>query len=105
MRRRTTSVYTLSRRSELEDRGRRQRQWAAAGRAKAAKRPTDHDVAQRDFRLNRTEKLAAKVRISERALERLEEVEKPFEGWQLQLKIAEAPASGATLVSPAGTRV
>jgi ATPase subunit of ABC transporter with duplicated ATPase domains len=81
-------------RSDLEDRGRRQRQWAEAGRAKAAKRPADHDKAQRDFRANRTEKQAAKVRISERALERLEQVEKPFEGWELHLEIAAAPRSG-----------
>ena len=80
-----------AKKGDLEERARRQRQWAAAGRAKAKKRPSDHDVAQRDFRLNRTEKLASKVRISERALDRLEEVEKPFESWQLHLEIAAAP--------------
>jgi len=83
-----------TRRAELEERARRQRQWAAAGRAKAKKHPSDHDVAQRDFRVNRTEKLAGKVRISERALERLDEIDKPFEGWQLQLRISSAPRSG-----------
>jgi ATPase subunit of ABC transporter with duplicated ATPase domains len=87
------AVYA-SQRAELEDRGRRQRQWASVGRTKALKRQGDHDKAQRDFQLNRTEKLAAKVRISEKALDRLEAVEKPFEGWELHLEIAAAPRSG-----------
>jgi ATPase subunit of ABC transporter with duplicated ATPase domains len=59
--------------------------------------PKDNDKAQRDFRLNRTEKQAAKVRVTEKALERLDEVDKPWEGWQLQLSIASAPRSGAVV--------
>ncbi|HVB06228.1 MAG TPA: ABC-F family ATP-binding cassette domain-containing protein [Acidimicrobiales bacterium] len=82
------------RRRELEDRARRQRQWAEVGARKAAKKPTDHDKAQRDFRANRTEKQASKVRISERALERLDAVDKPWEGWELRFEIAAAPRGG-----------
>ena len=85
------------RRRSLEDRARAQRQWAAQGVRKAKRDPKDNDKAQRDFRLNRTEKQAAKVRVTEKALERLEEIEKPWEGWQLQLSIATAPRSGAVV--------
>jgi ATPase subunit of ABC transporter with duplicated ATPase domains len=84
-------------RRTLEDRARSQRQWAVQGVRKAKKDPKDNDKAQRDFRLNRTEKQAAKVRVTEKAIERLGEVEKPWEGWQLQLSIASAPRSGAVV--------
>jgi ATPase subunit of ABC transporter with duplicated ATPase domains len=86
-----------TKRGALEDRARAQRQWAVQGVSKAKKNPKDNDKAQRDFRLNRTEKQAAKVRVTEKALDRLEVVDKPWEGWQLQLSIASAPRSGAVV--------
>ena len=86
-----------AKRSTLEDRARSQRQWAVQGVNKAKKNPKDNDKAQRDFRLNRTEKQAAKVRVTEKALDRLDVVDKPWEGWQLQLSIASAPRSGAVV--------
>jgi ATPase subunit of ABC transporter with duplicated ATPase domains len=87
------------RHDELESRGRRQRQWAETGVRRAAKRPSDHDTAQQGFRANRTEKLASKVRISERALDRLDIVEKPFESWRLEFNIASGPRSGDLVFS------
>ncbi|HEY1826120.1 MAG TPA: ABC-F family ATP-binding cassette domain-containing protein [Acidimicrobiales bacterium] len=83
---------------ELSARAQRQRQWAVVGVKNEKKNPRDHDVAQRDFRINRTEKLAAKARQSERALERLEEVDKPFEGWDLHFSIDETKRSGDVVV-------
>ena len=65
------------------------------GARNLTKRPKDNDKAQRDFFLNRTEKQAAKVRITEKALDRLDVVEKPWESWDLRLEIASAPRSGA----------
>jgi ATPase subunit of ABC transporter with duplicated ATPase domains len=62
------------------------------------KSPRDNDKAQRDWRINRTEKQAARVRTSEKALTRLDTVDKPWEGWQLQFEIAEAPRSGDVVV-------
>jgi ATPase subunit of ABC transporter with duplicated ATPase domains len=88
--------FTDQRRA-LEDRARSQRQWAVQGVSKEKKNPKDNDKAQRDFRMNRTEKQAAKVRVTEKALERLDVVDKPWEGWQLQLSIATAPRSGAVV--------
>jgi ATPase subunit of ABC transporter with duplicated ATPase domains len=86
------------RRQQLTARAERQRQWAVVGVKNEKKRMTDHDTAQRDFRINRTEKLASKARQSERALERLEEVEKPFEGWDLRFRIDEAQRAGDVVV-------
>jgi ATPase subunit of ABC transporter with duplicated ATPase domains len=90
---------------DLEDRVRRQRQWSVAGVKRETKRPRDNDKAQRDFRINRTEKQAAKVQISERALQRLDAVEKPWEGWQLHLDIAAAPRSGDVVARLTGAVV
>jgi ATPase subunit of ABC transporter with duplicated ATPase domains len=84
-------------RGALEERARSQRQWAVQGVSREKKNPKDNDKAQRDFRTNRTEKQAAKVRVTEKALERLDVVDKPWEGWQLQLSIATAPRSGAVV--------
>jgi ATPase subunit of ABC transporter with duplicated ATPase domains len=85
----------VDKRRGLEHRAREQRQWAVQGTRKLTKRPKDNDKAQRDFFLNRTEKQAAKVRITEKALDRLEVVDKPWEAWNLRLEIAAAPRSGA----------
>jgi ATPase subunit of ABC transporter with duplicated ATPase domains len=82
------------RRSELEQRAKAQRQWAQSGAKKLTKNAKDNDKAQRDFFLNRTEKQASKVRITEKALERLEVVDKPFEKWELRFSIAAAERSG-----------
>ena len=66
------AVYQGQRRAPAQDRAQRQRQWATRGSAKETAIPRDNDKAQRDFRINRTEKLASKARQTERALERLE---------------------------------
>ncbi len=87
------SLY-VDRRRQLEDRGRAQRQWAVQGARKTKTKPKDNDKAQRGFALNRTEKQASKVRITEKALDRLEAVDKPWEGWDLRFAIAGAPRSG-----------
>ena len=84
---------------ELRSRAQRQRQWSVTGVAKEKKNPRDNDKAQRDFRINRTEKLASKARQTERALNRLTVVEKPFEGWNLRFSIDEADRSGDVVVA------
>ena len=71
-----------------------QRQWAVSGVRAEKKSPSDGDKMQRSFRVNRTERQAAKVRITERALERLEVAEKPWEGWDLHLELAPSSRSG-----------
>jgi len=85
-------------RAELRGRAQRERQWATAGVAREKKHPRDSDKAQRDFRINRTERLAAKARRTERALDSLPVVEKPWEGWDLRFSISEATRSGAMVL-------
>jgi ATPase subunit of ABC transporter with duplicated ATPase domains len=82
------------RRTQLERRAQRQREWATSGVRKETRRASDHDKAQRDFRLNRTEKLASKARQTERALASLDEVDKPFTGWDLRFHIEETRRAG-----------
>jgi ATPase subunit of ABC transporter with duplicated ATPase domains len=84
----------LGERERLTERTRRQRTWSQVGVKKEQRQPRDNDKAQRDFRINATERLASKVRASERALDRLEEVDKPWEGWDLRLAITPAGRSG-----------
>lgn len=88
--------YEASRR-QLRQRAQRERQWATLGVSKEKVNPRDHDTAQRDFRINRTEKQAARARRTERALDALHVVEKPWEGWNLQFSIDQAPRSGAVV--------
>jgi ATPase subunit of ABC transporter with duplicated ATPase domains len=94
-----------STRRDLEDRVRRQRQWSDTGVRKLARKPKDNDKAQRGFSVNRTEKQAAKVRASEKALDRLAVVDKPWEGWELRLEIAAAPRGGAVTARLTGAEV
>jgi ATPase subunit of ABC transporter with duplicated ATPase domains len=96
-RRQSEEAYELYRstRSGLQERANRQRQWATSGVARESRSPRDNDKAQRDFRINRTEKLASKARQTERALASLDEVAKPWEGWDLRFSIEETERAGA----------
>jgi ATPase subunit of ABC transporter with duplicated ATPase domains len=87
------AVYETQR-AELRRRAQRERQWATSGVSRERNNPRDNDKTQRDFRINRTERLAARARRTERALDALEVVEKPWEGWELRFSIHEAKRSG-----------
>ncbi|MGD0748475.1 MAG: ABC-F family ATP-binding cassette domain-containing protein [Acidimicrobiales bacterium] len=91
------AVYETQR-ADLRKRAQRERQWATSGVGRERKHPRDNDKAQRDFRINRTERLASRARRTERALESLEVVEKPWEGWDLRFTISEATRSGEVVV-------
>ena len=74
---------------------------SAGGRAAAwpgRRSARDNDKAQRDFRVNRTEALAGRARRTERALDTLDVVEKPWEAWDLRFSISEAARSGDVVV-------
>jgi len=93
-------------RGELVDRSQRQRQWSVQGKAKLAK-SGENDKHVREFRRNSSEHVAAKAKITDRALARLEAnaVDKPWEGWDLRMEIATAPRSGAVVARLAGAVV
>jgi len=87
--------YSETRR-DLVERVRTQRQWSSVGVRKERKAPRDNDKAQRKFRINNTESLASKVRISEKRLSRLEAdaIDKPWEPWTLRMSFGGGGRSG-----------
>jgi ATPase subunit of ABC transporter with duplicated ATPase domains len=91
------AVYE-SQRSDLRRRAQRERQWATTGVAREKKHPRDNDTSQRRYRMERTETLAGRARRTERALEALQAVEKPWEGWDLRFNISETARSGDVVV-------
>ena len=106
-RRHASEAYDLyeRRKTQLEGRAERQRNWATSGVRKESRHPRDNDKAQRDFRINRTEKLAAKARQTDRAREALEVVDKPWEGWDLRFSIEEAARAGSVVARLSGAVV
>jgi ATPase subunit of ABC transporter with duplicated ATPase domains len=85
-------VY-VERRDALRERARVQRQWATRGVA-TAKKSDEPDKFIRNWAISGSEKLAAKAKTTDRALARLEQVDKPFEGWDLRLTFAAAGRAG-----------
>ena len=87
-------TYTTER-DRLTDRARRQRQWSETGVRKAKASIKDEpDKNVRRAKTERSEKQAAKVKSTERALERLDEVDKPWRRWELQLRFGGGERSG-----------
>ncbi len=80
-------------RDRLADRARRQRQWSETG-VRNAKTSDEPDKNVRRARTQRSEKQASKVRATEKALERLDEVDKPWRRWELQLRFGGGERSG-----------
>ena len=89
----------VAERDRLTDRAGRQRQWSETGvrRAKASA-GDDPDKIGRAKQAERSEKQAEKVRASEKAIERLETVEKPWRRWELQLRFGGGERSGDVTV-------
>jgi ATPase subunit of ABC transporter with duplicated ATPase domains len=83
-----------TKKSELTTRAQREREWATQGVAAAKRKQPDKDVFGRKYSQEHTEQLAARASRTERAISRLEVVEKPWEGWDLRLEIAAAPRAG-----------
>ncbi len=80
-------------RDRLTDRARRQRQWSETG-VRNAKTSDEPDKNVRRARTQRSEKQASKVRATEKALARLDEVDKPWRRWELQLRFGGGERSG-----------
>ncbi len=86
-------------RGRLEDRAKRQRQWSETGvRRQKAAAGSDPDKIGRAKRTERSEKQASKVRATEKAIERLDEVDKPWRRWELQLRFGGGERSGDVTV-------
>ncbi len=83
--------------SSLQGRAQREREWATQGLSKAKKNPADNDKNIKNFKINQTEQLAGKAARTERAMERLDVVDEPREAWQLRLLFGEAARSGSVV--------
>jgi ATPase subunit of ABC transporter with duplicated ATPase domains len=83
----------VARRDNLVERVRTQRQWANQG-VRAVKRSGETDKHIRHRNVQSSQHVAAKARITDKALARLTPVDKPWEGWDLRLTIADAGRSG-----------
>src|SRR3954447_10161500 len=89
----------VSERDRLTDRARTQRQWSETGVRKAKASQNDEpDKNVRRAKTERSEKQAGKVRATERAIERLDAVDKPWRRWELQLRFGGGERSGDVTV-------
>jgi ATPase subunit of ABC transporter with duplicated ATPase domains len=86
-------------RAALTDRMRTQSSWADTGVRQARAKAPDKDKHRLSAQVNRTEKLASKIKITERMLDRLEVVDEPRKEWELRMTIAAAPRSGTVAAS------
>jgi ATPase subunit of ABC transporter with duplicated ATPase domains len=84
----------IAERDRLRSQARRERQWSAAGVRRAATRPRDNDKSIRSGRIEAAENRAGQATRALARLNRLETVDKPWEGWELRLRLADAQRSG-----------
>jgi ATPase subunit of ABC transporter with duplicated ATPase domains len=88
----------VDQRDNLKQRAQRESEWSHQG-VKKSKQGSERDKYIRQFNRASSERLAAKAKRTERAMERLETVEKPWEGWELRLEFTEAPRGGAVVAN------
>lgn len=88
----------IDERDRLRTSVQRQREWADRGASRARKNPADGDKFRRAFQLDQTEQLAGRAGATSRALDRLDVVEKPWEGWNLRFTVEQAPRSAHRVV-------
>jgi len=81
-------------RAGLQERMRTQIGWADKGVRQARAKATDNDKHILHRQVARSEKLAGKVKATERMLDRLDVVAEPRKEWRLKMEIAAAPRSG-----------
>jgi len=84
--------YT-SERDRLKARARRQIEWSETG-VRNVKKSGEPDKNVRAAKIARSEKQAGKVKATERKIDQLEVVEKPWEGWRLELQLEPGARSG-----------
>jgi len=87
----------VDRRDALRGQAQQTKEWSAKG-IRNVKRSGENDKILRHLRKSSSEKLAGKAARAEKALERLEVVDKPWEGWDLRLDFATAQRPGSEVV-------
>jgi ATPase subunit of ABC transporter with duplicated ATPase domains len=94
----------VDQRDTLLERARTHRRWAAKG-VRTARRSGETDKFIRHRAMQSSESMAAHARRTEQALARLAVVDKPWEGWDLRLTIADAGRSGSRVAELDGAVV
>ena len=89
-------------RTRLESSARQRKEWSVSRRAQ---KQTDNDKALAGRRKERSESAAAGARALEQRVSRLAGVEKPWEGWELQMTLRTASRSGALVAALGGAVV
>jgi ATPase subunit of ABC transporter with duplicated ATPase domains len=89
-------------RSRLAGRALRQRTWAERGVHRATRRPRDGDKHIKRAKVARAEARGGDARRTVDRLERLAAVDKPWEPWRLQLRLADRGRSGDVVVTARG---
>ncbi|MDQ3738291.1 MAG: ATP-binding cassette domain-containing protein [Actinomycetota bacterium] len=95
--------YDTQRRG-LAHRAQREREWATQGVAKV-QRSDERDKHVRHHKIVQTEQLARRAARTERAMERLEAVDKPRQPWQLRLTVDSPGRSGDVVARLTGVTV
>jgi ATPase subunit of ABC transporter with duplicated ATPase domains len=93
-----------TKRRSLAQRAQREREWSQQGQAKV-RRSDEPDKFIRHFKMNQTEQLAGRAARTERAIERLTEVDEPRDAWELRLTIPDAERSGDVVTWATGAVV
>ena len=92
-------------RDTLKARAQKQRLWSIQGVRKAKRDTSEPDKNIKAHRIATSEKVASKAKATERAMERLEKVDKPWQGWELHLEIAQTGRSGEVVSRLSGAVV
>ena len=87
-----------SQRDALRRRAQREREWSTKGVRRAKKDLSERDRSIRHYRTETSENLAGRARRTERAIERLDEVEEPRKEWELRLEFPVPERSGNAVV-------
>ncbi len=93
-----------SKRTALQQRAQREREWATQGQSKV-KKSGETDKFIRHYKVNQTEQLAGRAARTQQAVERLDVVEEPREPWELRLTIPSAGRSGDIVATARGVVV
>ncbi len=93
-----------TKRSALQQRAQREREWATQGQSKA-KKSGENDKHIRSFKINQTEQLAGRAARTQKAAERLEAVDEPRDPWELRLMIPITGRSGDIVATLRGAEV
>ncbi|MCU1372543.1 MAG: transporter ATP-binding protein [Ilumatobacteraceae bacterium] len=82
-----------TKKADLTQRAKTQREWSVQG-VKKAKSSGETDKFIKHWNTSSSEKVAHKAKATEKAIERLDTVDKPWEGWELRFEIGQAARSG-----------